>query len=621
VSLRALLQRLAPRRPEGAHGPTRSAGGGRRGLAPVNLRARVTFVTAALAGGSLLLVARAADLQLVNAEFYQDQGDQRFLREIAIPTPRGMITDRNGEPLAISSPVESVWASPRELLQHPDQVEPLAAALGMPVEPLRQRLEARADREFVYLRRHMNPDQARAILAQGFPGVYSQREFRRFYPLGEVVSHVLGYTNVDDRGQEGLELAYDDWLTGNPGAKRVIRDRRGAIVENVDLIRAPEPGQTLQLSIDRRVQYLAYRELKAALLEHGASSGSVVVLDVATGEVLAMVNQPSYNSNARDGASRDAQRNRAVTDLIEPGSVIKSFTAAAALETGRYTPTTQIETSPGYMPLAGHTVRDVRNFGLLDVTGMLTKSSNIAATKMALDMPREHFHGVLARFGFGASTGSGFPGEAAGQLPAPNRWGILHQATISYGYGLNATPLQLAQAYAALGNGGRMMRPTFVHGQAPEGEQVIDPAIARQVVDMLETVTGPEGTARTAGIRGYRVAGKSGTSRRASAGGYERRYISIFAGLVPASHPRFATVVVINDPSAGAYYGGAVSGPVYHRIMDGTLRLMDVPPDQPEAFAATSASEAARQLEALHAADAVDAAAESVPDDLRGVLE
>ena len=620
MSLRALLARLAPRRPDGATGPTRSAGG-RRGLAPVNIRARVMFVTAALAGGSLLLVARAADLQLVNAEFYQDQGDQRFLREIAISTPRGMITDRNGEPLAISSPVESVWANPRELLQHPERIEPLAAALGMPVEPLRQRLQARADREFVYLRRHMNPDQARAILEQGFPGVYSQREFRRFYPLGEVVSHVLGYTNVDDRGQEGLELAYDDWLTGTPGAKRVIRDRRGAIVENVDLIRAPEPGQTLQLSIDRRVQYLAYRELKAALLENGASSGSVVVLDVATGEVLAMVNQPSYNSNARDGASRDAQRNRAVTDLIEPGSVIKSFTAAAALETGRYTPTTQIETSPGYMPLAGHTVRDVRNFGLLDVTGMLTKSSNIAATKMALDMPREHFHGVLARFGFGASTGSGFPGEASGQLPPPNRWGILHQATISYGYGLNATPLQLAQAYAALGNGGRMMRPTFVHGQAPEGEQVIDPAIARQVVDMLETVTGAEGTARTAAIRGYRVAGKSGTSRRATAGGYERRYISIFAGLVPASHPRFATVVVINDPSAGAYYGGAVSGPVYHRIMDGTLRLMDVPPDQPEAFAATSASEAARQLEALHAADAVDAAAESVPDDLRGVLE
>lgn len=547
-----------------------------------NIRARLWVVGGFLGLAGVALVVRAVDLQLLNNDFYQQQGDARFLREIPIPVSRGTIFDRNGEPLAISSPVESIWANPKELLQHPDRLPQLAAALEIPLEPLTQRIAQRADREFVYLRRHMNPDHAEGIIDLGIPGVFSQREFRRFYPLGEVMAHVLGFTNIDDRGQEGLELAFDDWLTGKPGAKKVIRDRRGRIVENVDLVRAAEPGRDLVLSIDRRIQYLAYRELKAALLENGAAAGSVVVLDVPTGEVLAMVNAPSYNPNAREAAEPGSQRNRAVTDVVEPGSVIKAFTVAAALESGKFTPASSFDTSPGYMPLARHVIRDVRNFGVVDMTRLLTKSSNIASTKIALELSNEQFYEVLRKFGFGDATGAGFPGESSGVLPTPRSWGILEKATISYGYGLSVTPLQIAQAYAALGNDGVLMPPTFVKGAQMQARQAVSPGVARTVVEMLETVTGPEGTAQRARVQGYRVAGKSGTSRKASVGGYQKRYLSLFAGLVPASNPRLAMVVVIDDPQGRDYYGGLVAAPVFARVMDGALRLLDVPPDQAE---------------------------------------
>ncbi len=545
----------------------------------LDTRRRLYAVAAVLGLSTVALVVRAVDLQLIDKEFYQQQGDARFVREMPINTSRGMITDRNGEPLAVSSPVESVWANPRELLAHPERLPELAQALGIGVEPLTQRLAQRADKEFVYLRRHMNPDEAEAILALGIPGVASQREFRRFYPMGEVMAHILGFTNIDDRGQEGLELAFDGWLTGKPGAKKVIRDRRGRIVENVDLLRPAEPGRELTLSIDRRIQYLAYRELKTALLEHGASSGSVVVLDVASGEVLAMVNQPSYNPNARDQVESGAYRNRAVTDVFEPGSVIKTFTVAAALETGKYTPDTVIETSPGTMPLAGHTIRDVHDYGQVSLTRLLTKSSNIAATKLALDMSNEHFHDVLRRFGFGEATGIGFPGESPGVLPGPRGWGILHKATISYGYGVSTTALQLAQAYAAIGNRGVLVPPTFIHGARNPGRQVIDPQLADTLVGMLETVTGKEGTAQRARVAGFRAAGKTGTSRMATAGGYQKRYISLFAGLIPASDPKYSVVVMINDPTGRDYYGGLVAAPVFGRLMAGTLRVLDVTPD------------------------------------------
>lgn len=545
-----------------------------------NVRARLWAVGGFLGLAGVALVVRAVDLQLLNNDFYQQQGDARFLREIPIPVSRGMITDRNGEPLAVSSPVESIWANPRELLQHPERLPELARALDIPFEPLTQRLSQRADREFVYLRRHINPDQAGEIIDLGIPGVFSQREFRRFYPLGEVVAHVLGFTNIDDRGQEGLELAFDEWLTGMPGAKRVVRDRRGRIVENVDLVRPAEPGRDLALSIDRRIQYLAYRELKAALLENGASAGSVVVMDVRTGEVLAMVNAPSYNPNAREAAESGSQRNRAVTDVFEPGSVIKAFTVAAALESGKFTPETSFDTSPGYMPLARHVIRDVRNFGVVNLTRLLTKSSNIASTKLALEMSNEHFYEVLRNFGFGEATGVGFPGESAGVLPTPRGWGILEKATISYGYGLSVTPLQIAQAYAALGNDGVLLPPTFVKGAQTQGRRAVSAEVARTVVGMLETVTGPEGTAQRARVQGYRVAGKSGTSRKASVGGYQKRYLSLFAGLVPVSKPRLAMVVIIDDPQGKDYYGGLVAAPVFAKVMDGALRLLDVAPDQ-----------------------------------------
>lgn len=546
-----------------------------------NLSLRLTILGGVLGLCGVVLIGRAAQMQLLNKEFYQHQGNARFLREAPIATSRGMIMDRNGEPLAVSTPVESVWANPQELLQYPERLPELADALGIAPDVLIQRVTQRSTKEFVFLRRRINPDDAKAVIARGIPGVYSQREYRRFYPHGEVMAHVVGFTNIDDQGQEGLELAFDSWLTGKPGAQRVIRDRRGHIVENVDLIRAAEPGKDMTLSIDRRIQYLAYRELKAALIANGAASGSAVVLDIPTGEILAMVNQPSYNPNARGTATPSMHRNRAVTDVVEPGSVVKAITVAAALESG-VDPNIVIQTSPGKFPLAGHVISDVHDHGAVTLTGLLAMSSNIGAAKLGLGMSNEHFYDVLHRFGFGGSTGSGFPGESSGVLPPPRGWGILEKATISYGYGLSITPLQLAQAYAALANQGRLMPPTFVKGGESKGRQVMDPRIAHNVLMMLESVTAPGGTAQKAALLGYHVAGKTGTSRRARAGGYEKRYISLFAGVVPLDHPKFAMVVVIHDPRGRDYYGGLVSAPVFHNVMDGALRLLDVPPDHVE---------------------------------------
>lgn len=545
---------------------------------PVNLRGRLSTVLMLLALASTGLVVRAVDLQVVRKDFYQGQGDARYLREVPIPVSRGTITDRNGEPLAVSTPVESIWANPQELLQHPERVPELAQALGVDADQLKQRLDQRADKEFIYLKRHLNPDDAKAIVGREIPGVNSQREFRRYYPSGEVAAHVLGFTNIDDRGQEGLELAFDEWLAGKPGAKRVIRDRLGHIVENVEMLREPQPGRDLALSIDRRIQYLAYRELKETLLEWRATSGSMVVLDAQTGEILAAVNQPSYNPNAINNGETSNRRNRALTDLIEPGSTMKTFTIAAALESGKWKPNSPIDTTPGNISVGGYLIRDTHNKGLMDLTGVLTFSSNVGAVKVATTLPNEHLYDVFKRFGFGESTGSGFPGESAGVLPAPKSWGVTEKATISYGYGLSVTPLQLAQAYAVVANGGRLRPPTFVKGALNPDSAVLDPTIARTLIDMLETVITPRGTALKAAVRNYRVAGKTGTSRKAVAGGYESRYVSVFAGMVPASNPRLVGVVVIHEPQ-GRYYAGLVAAPAFSKTMDGALRLLDVPPD------------------------------------------
>jgi len=555
---------------------------------PYNLRGRLLLLAGALGLCGVVLVGRAAQMQLLDKDFYARQGDQRFLREVPIPTSRGMIVDRNGEPLAVSTPVESVWANPKELLKHADRLPELADALGIPREVLTQSIAQKASKEFVYLRRRINPDEADAVVAHGIPGVYKQREFRRFYPHGEVMAHVLGFTNIDDHGQEGLELAFDDWLTGKPGAQKVIRDRRGHIVENVDLVRAAEPGKDITLSIDRRIQYLAYRELKSALIENQAASGSAVVLDVQTGEILAMVNQPAYNPNARGAADPGTHRNRAATDVVEPGSVIKPFTVAAALEDG-VDPNIQIDTNPGTMMLGKYRIGDVHNHGVVDLTHLLSFSSNVGAAKLGLNMTSEHLSDVLTRFGYGESTHSGFPGESAGVLAPPKTWGMVKRGSISYGMGLSVTPLQLAQAYAAIGNGGKLMPPTFLKGGAGQPRQAMSPRIAHEVLGMLENVTLPGGTAQKAAVTGYHVAGKTGTARTASGGGYAKRYVSVFAGIVPMDRPKFAMVVVINNPRGRDYYGGLVSAPVFHNVMEGALRLMDVPPDHVEQWYAAQA--------------------------------
>ena len=547
---------------------------------PANLRSRLYLVLLVLGLASSALVVRAVDLQVVRKDFYQGQGDARYLRDIEIPVSRGTIFDRNGEPLAVSTPIESIWANPPEVLAHAERIPELAQAAGLDADSLKQRLEERADREFYYIKRHLNPDAAKAILDLDIPGIASQREFRRFYPSGEVIAHVLGFTNIDDRGQEGLELAFDDWLAGKPGVKRLIRDRLGHEVENVELVREAQPGRDLTTTIDRRIQYLAYRELKAALQEHGASSGSMVILDVPSGEILAMVNQPSFNPNARGNVTPAYRRNRALTDVVEPGSTMKAFTISAALESGKWKPHTPIDTSPGSLTLAdGWTTHDVRNKGLIDVTGVITYSSNVGAAKIGLTLPRDHMYDVFHRFGFGEPTGCGFPGESPGSLPIASAWGPVEQATIAYGYGLSVTPLQLAQAYAALADGGRLRAPTFVKGARNPDRAVIDPQIAASVRTMLETVVRPPGGGVKAAIANYRVAGKTGTSRTAVGGGYEKKYISLFAGMVPASAPRLVGVVVIHDPQAGMYYGSLVAAPVFGAVMDDALRLLDIAPD------------------------------------------
>lgn len=528
------------------------------------------------------MVARAVNLQVVEKDFLQDQGAARFLREVEIPTTRGLISDRFGEPLAVSTPVESVWVNPSLVLQQANAINALAEALQADGEEIERRLAQRSEREFVWLRRRVSPALAEDIRNLKLEGVYFQREYQRFYPSGEVVAHLVGFTNVDDVGQEGLELAYNDWLQGSPGSKRVIRDLHGRVVEDVELVREARPGRELRLTIDRRLQYLAYRELKLAVQQHGADSGSLVLMDATNGDVLAMVNQPAYNPNQSRQRMDDALRNRAVTDVFEPGSIIKPFTLAAILESGLVDSETMVDTSPGKFEVSGHTINDTRDYGAINVTRIITKSSNVGMAKLALRMDGQHLWNMLARFGFGEVTGSGFPGESPGVLRRYQRWRPLEQATLSYGYGLSVTPLQMAQAYAAIASGGRLHRPRLVLGSDPVTESVLDPALAMSLANMLESVTGPDGTASNAVIPLYRVAGKTGTSRKAGAGGYHDRYVSSFAGYAPVSNPKLVCVVMINDPAGEAYYGGLVAAPVFAAVMSGALRLLNVPPDDLE---------------------------------------
>ncbi|MGE5625176.1 MAG: peptidoglycan D,D-transpeptidase FtsI family protein [Bacillota bacterium] len=527
------------------------------------------------------LVGRAVYLQVLDKQFLLTQGAERHLRTVEIPAHRGMILDRNGEPLAVSTPVDSIWMNPQEVADAASRMPELAKALGENPAELVKLLKASGDKEFVYLARGLDPYASQQVMALGIPGVYTQREYRRYYPAGEVAAQVLGFTNVDDHGLEGLELGYDSWLKGIPGAERVIVDRYGRSVQEVEGLRAPRPGQDLTTSLDLRIQYLAYRALKQAVLAQGAKSGSILLMDVKTGEVLAMANQPSFNPNNRGDFDNDLYRNRAVTDMFEPGSSMKPFTMVAALMSGKYQPDSIINTSPGTYKIAGYTIHDEEDYGRINLTTIIEKSSNVGASKIALSLDPSLMWRTLTAFGFGRSTGSGFPGEASGALEDYRYWNPARQATISYGYGVAITALQLADAYDTLANGGRRTPPSFVRlDDAPVAEPVIPQQVSATLRGMLETVVSDEGTGKLADIAGYHVAGKTGTAHVAVNGGYSAdKYISVFAGMAPASDPRLVAVVVINQPTRGNYFGGKVSAPVFAEVMRGALRLLNVMPD------------------------------------------
>ncbi len=550
-------------------------------------RGRRLLVLAVLSLAGLALVARAVDLQVVRKDFLQGQGDARYSRVVSEPAHRGMITDRLGEPLAISTPVDSVWANPQELILARDSWPQLTKVLGLKRGALERQLAAKRDKEFMYLKRRVAPDLAQKVMALEVPGVALLPEYKRFYPAGEVTAHVVGFTNVDDQGQEGMELVYDARLKSIAGAKRVIKDRIGRVVENVERVSEPQPGEDIVLSIDRRLQYLAYRELKAAVKNNRADAGSVVILDVRTGEVLAMVNQPAYNPNNRSKLKSSHLRNRAVTDVFEPGSTIKPFTVAAALETGRFNSNTVVDVRPGYLKVGRKTIRDFRDYGVIDVSTILQKSSNVGASKLALSITPEHLWQVFASVGLGTDSGSGFPGEPSGLLTDFGAWHDIQRATVSYGYGLSVTAMQLARAYAALATDGRPLPVSFLRrseAQAAELASLYEPVLSenslRKVRRMLERVVEEGGTGTRAAVPGYRIAGKTGTVKKSGAGGYvEDSYLALFAGLAPASNPRLAMVVMIDEPRGEKYYGGAVAAPVFSKVMAGALRMLDIPPD------------------------------------------
>lgn len=528
---------------------------------------------------------RIVDLQVVDRDFLIGQGDARSLRHIPIPAHRGLITDRNGEPLAVSTPVTTLWANAKELQVAKDRWPALATALGQDPKALAERLEAQANKEFIYLVRGLTPEQGQQVLDLKVPGVYGIEEFRRFYPAGETTAHMVGFTDIDDHGREGVELAYDEWLAGVPGKRQVIKDRRGRLIKDVQVTKNAKAGKPLALSIDLRLQYLANRELRNAIIENGAKAGSLVIMDVKTGEILAMVNQPTYNPNNRRNLQPAMMRNRAMIDVFEPGSTMKAISMSAALETGRWKPSDKVEVYPGTLQLGKYTIRDVsRTEGpVLDLTGILINSSNVGMSKVAFDIGGETIYHLAQKIGLGQPTGLDFPGERVGNLPNYRDWKKAETATLSYGYGLSVTAIQLAHAFSVLANNGRMVPLSLIHvDEAPKATQVIPENVAKTMQGMLQQVIeAPRGVFR-AQVPAYHVGGKSGTARKTSVGtkGYaENSYRSLFAGFGPMSDPRYAIVVVIDEPSKAGYFGGLVSAPVFSKVMSGTLRLMNITPD------------------------------------------
>ena len=543
---------------------------------------RARFVLITLAAGFAVLAARAVYLQAVRTDFLQEKGEARYSRVMEIAATRGRILDRGGEALAVSTPVKSIWAIPGDVDASVKDKRRLAALLGMSKAELDRRL-SETSRDFVYLKRQIPPETAAEVLALGIKGVHQQGEYRRYYPGGEVTAHVVGFTGVDDTGQEGIELAQQETLGGRPGSRRVIRDRLGHIVEDVQSIRAAHDGGDITLSLDSKIQSVAYGALKSAMERHRAKAGAVIVVDVTSGEILALANAPSYNPNNRAKLTGAQLRNRVITDLFEPGSTLKPFTVALALETGSVKTSTVVATAPGRMTLATYTIRDVHPAPALTVSQVIARSSNVGAAKLALGLPREAMWDLFRRVGFGTAPELGFPGAASGKLRPHRSWKPIEQATMSYGHGISVSLAQLARAYTVFARDGELVPLTLVKtGAVAAGEKVLSAETARAVRAMLEAAVQPGATGPRARIMGYRVAGKTGTAHKQENGAYAPdKYLASFVGLAPASAPRLVVAVMIDEPSAGQHYGGTVAAPVFAQIMQGALRLLGVPHDAP----------------------------------------
>ncbi len=544
---------------------------------------RSRFVLVVAMAGFAALGARAFYLQGMHTDFLQAKGEARYGRVLELPASRGPVRDRNGQALAISTPVESIWATPDELDDVDDaQMRALARALAMPPAEIRQKI-ARKDRQFVYLKRQISPDQAAKVMALGIPGVFQQREFRRYYPAGEVMAHVVGFTGIDDQGQEGIELAEESRLAGTPGSRKVIKDRKGRIVEDVESLRAPRDGEPVTLAIDQRLQFLAHKELKAAVELNRAKGGSMAILDAQTGEVLALVNQPDYNPNNRARVTGRQTRNRSVTDLFEPGSTMKPFTVAAALEAGIVKPTTLIATGRGAMTMGRWTINDSHPNGTITVAQVIQKSSNIGSAKIMLQMSPERMGTLYRELGFGVAPQTGFPGEAKGQLKPWAQWRPIEQATMSYGHGLSVSLLQIARAYTVFTNDGELLPLSLLRQEShPIGKRIVSRETVGEVTRMMEMAVMPGGTAPRAQVPGYRVAGKTGTAYKPENGGYnEHKFVSSFVGFGPLARPRFIVAVMIDEPAGLKHVGGDVAAPVFSTVMGAALRMMSVPPDAP----------------------------------------
>ncbi len=528
------------------------------------------------------LLARAVEMQILDAAFFERQGDARHLRLVTVPAHRGDILDRNGEPLAISTPVSSIWMNPQQIDVDDANFSRLAKLLEMRTSMLQEKVSVNQQKEFIYLKRHVSPELASKIQDLKISGVALQSEYRRYYPAGEVTAHVLGFADIDDNGQEGIELAYNAWLKGEPGKKRVIRDRLGRAFDDVERIKEAIPGKAARLSIDKRLQYLTYRTLKAAVLKNNAVAGSAVVLDANSGQVLAMANQPSFNVNDRGQMRAGATRNRAVTDVFEPGSTMKPLSMAAALESGRWKPFYKVATAPGRMKVLGNTIRDERNYGDLDVGGVIEHSSNVGISKIVLAISAEQQWDMYQKFGLGTATGSGFPGEAGGRVSQGALTNDFERASMAFGYGVSVTPLQLARAYAAIANDGVIKSVTFMaDAKLNQSKRIMSVTTAREIRKMMQRVVSATGTGKLAQVPNYSVAGKTGTVHKFIAGGYaEQRYLAIFAGMVPADNPEVVMVVMIDEPRNGKHFGGQVAAPVFSTVMSGAMRLLDIPPDR-----------------------------------------